>query len=159
MSSWFVVSLTLVVAVVLGARLLVPALPLRTVAGRISVTDAVLGGLGVLGLAFHCLAMFFRRLVEPLPGTDAAITDIRALGTASIVWYVVPAGLVLLGLRRGHRVALTVAALAFTAVGVTMYDGGSLDVHLAAIFASVVVLAVVVAALVLPPSRRSPVVP
>lgn len=98
MSSWFVVSLTLVVAVVLGARLLVPALPLRTVAGRISVTDAVLGGLGVLGLAF-------------------------------------------------------------TAVGVTMYDGGSLDVHLAAIFASVVVLAVIVAALVLPPSRRSPVVP
>lgn len=37
-----------------------------------------------------------------------------------------------------------------------MYDGGSLQVHLTAIFVSVVVLAGVVAILVLPPWQRSP---
>ena len=151
MSNQFVVSLALVVAVVLAARLLVSALPLRGMARRLKVADVALVVVGAAGLAFHCVAMFFRRLVDPLPGADVAISDIRALGTASIIWYVVPAALVLLGLRRVHPVGLGVTALAFTAVGVTMYNEGPLDIHLTAIFASVVVLALVSATLVLPP--------
>ena len=154
MTTPFLLSLAGVVVVALGARFLSAGLPLRGLARRITLPDAALIVAGAIGLAFHCVAMFFRRIVDPLPGADAVISDIRALGTASIVWYVVPAVLVLLGLRRVHPVGLAVAALAFVAVGVTMYDDGPLDVHLGAIFASVVVLALVTATLILPPTRR-----
>ncbi|MCY7373103.1 MAG: hypothetical protein LH461_05310 [Spirochaetaceae bacterium] len=154
MSTGFLVGLGVAVAVILGARLALSALPLRGPARRVTITDATLSVVGAAGLAFHCVAMFFRRVVDPLPGADAVISDIRALGTASIIWYVVPAVLVLLGLRRVHPVGLAVAALAFVAVGVTMYDEGPLDIHLAAIFTSVVVLALVTATLVLPPTRH-----
>ena len=153
-STRFLVSVGVVVAVILAARLALSALPLRGLARRVTLGDAALAVVGAAGLAFHCVAMFFRRLVEPLPGTDAVVTDIRALGTASIIWYVVPAVLVLLGLRRVHPLGLAAAALAFVAVGVTMYDEGPLDIHLAAIFTSVVVLALIAATLVLPPSRH-----
>ena len=154
MSTPFLLSLAGVVVVVLGARFLSAGLPLRGLARRITLTDAALIVAGAIGLAFHCVAMFFRRVVDPLPGADAVISDIRALGTSSIIWYVVPAVLVLLGLRRVHPAALAVAALAFVAVGVTMYDEGPLDIHLAAIFTSVVILALIPATLVLPPSRH-----
>jgi hypothetical protein len=85
---------------------------------------------------------------------------INALGTASIIRYAVPATLVVLGLRRQHPAALAAVALALTAVGITMYDGGSLSTHLTAIFVSVVVLTTVASTLVLlrggalPPSAR-----
>jgi len=154
MSTPFLLSLAGVVVVVLGARFLSAGLPLRGLARRITLPDAALIVAGAIGLAFHCVAMFFRRVVDPLPGADAVISDIRALGTSSIIWYVVPAVLVLLGLRRVHPAALAVAALAFVAVGVTMYDEGPLDIHLAAIFTSVVILALIPATLVLPPSRH-----
>lgn len=154
-STQFLVILAVVVGVVLGARLVLTALPLRGLARRVTIGDACLAVVGAAGLAFHCVAMFFRRLVEPLPGTDAVVTDIRALGTASIIWYVVPAVLVLLGLRRAHPVGLAAAALTFVAVGVTMYSSGPLDIHLAAIFASVVALALIIATLVLPPTRQT----
>lgn len=154
MSTPFLLSLAGVVVVVLGARFLLAGLPLRGLARRITLPDAALIVVGAAGLAFHCVAMFFRRVVDPLPGADAVISDIRALGTSSIIWYVVPAVLVLLGLRRVHPAALAVAALAFVAVGVTMYDEGPLDIHLAAIFTSVVILALIAATLVLPPSRH-----
>ena len=154
MSTPFLLSLAGVVVVVLGARFLSAGLPLRGSARRITLPDAALIVAGAIGLAFHCVAMFFRRVVDPLPGADAVISDIRALGTSSIIWYVVPAVLVLLGLRRVHPAALAVAALAFVAVGVTMYDEGPLDIHLAAIFTSVVILALITATLVLPPSRH-----
>jgi len=154
MSTPFLLSLAVVVVVVLGARFLSNGLPLRGLARRITLPDAALLVAGSVGLAFHCVAMFFRRVLDPLTGADAAISDIRALGTASIIWYVVPAFLVLIGLRRVHPAALASAASAFVAVGVTMYDNGPLDIHLAAIFASVVALALVSATLVLPPSRN-----
>jgi len=151
MSNRFVVSLALVVAGVLAARLLVSALPLRGLARRLTVADVALVVVGAAGLTFHCVAMFFRRLVDPLPGVDSVVSDIRALETASIIWYAVPAVLVLIGLRRVQPVALGVTALAFAAVGVTMYNEGPLDIHLTAIYGSAVVLALVVATLVLPP--------
>jgi peptidoglycan/LPS O-acetylase OafA/YrhL len=113
--------------------------------------DAALVAGGSVLLAWHCLAMFFTSLAERVPGTDTAIQDIRALGTASLIWYVVPAFVVLAGLRRLHRGALGVAALALLAIGLTMYNGGSLEQHLVAIWVGVVLLAGVLAVLVLPP--------
>jgi hypothetical protein len=96
--------------------------------------------------------MFFTSLAERLPGTATAIQDIRALGTASVTWYAVPAIAVLLGLRRLHWCALGVAALALLSIGTTMYNGGSLYQHLVAIWVGVVLLAAVLATLVMPPS-------
>lgn len=155
MSTRFVLSLVVVVAVVLAARVLSSSLPVRRFAKQVTVVDTVLLGVGVAILAFHCGAMFFPRLVDPLPGVDVAAGDIRALGTASIVWYVAPAVVVLLGLRRQHLLAQTAVAVALAAVGITMYDGGSLQAHLAAIFLSVLILVGVTAALLLPPWRRA----
>lgn len=120
---------------------------------RVSLADAALVLVGTAGLAFHCLAMFFRALIEPLPGAGPAISDIRALGTASVVWYVVPAVLVLLGLRRQQPLAVAALALCLVAVALTMFVAGSLQVHLTTIFASVVVSTLVAATLVLPPRR------
>lgn len=158
MSAAFVVSVAAVVAVILGSRFLLTALPLAHIALPISIADAVLAGVGVLGLAFHCGAMFSRSLVAWLPGTGPAIHEIGALGTASVIWYLVPALAVLLGLRRQHPLAVVVVALALAAVGITMYDGGSLQAHLTAIFVAVVILAGVATTLLLPPWRRTPVV-
>jgi hypothetical protein len=73
-----------------------------------------------------------------------------------MVWYAVPAALVVLGLRRQHPAALTAVSLALTAVGITMYDGGSLPTHLTAIFVSVVILASVASTLLLPPWGSRP---
>ncbi len=154
MSDRFLLSLLAVVLVVLAARALWGGLPLRRFATRVTVADTALLAVGSAVLAFHCGAMFFPRLVDPLPGTGAAASDIRALGTASIVWYVVPAVLVLVSLRRQHVTGLAAVALTLTAVGVTMYNGGSLQVHLAAIYISVLTLAGVSAALLLPPWAR-----
>lgn len=119
------------------------------------MVDAVLLGVGVAILAFHCGAMFFPRLVEPVPGVDVVAGDIRALGTASIVWYVAPAVLVLLALRRQHLIGQIAVAVALAAVGITMYNGGSLQAHLVAIFMSVLILVGVTATLLLPPWRRA----
>ncbi|MDQ6776111.1 MAG: hypothetical protein M3071_07820 [Actinomycetota bacterium] len=158
MSTGFLVSLAVVVAVLLSARFLLAALPLRRVAVPVTITDVALAGVGILGLAFHCGAMFSRSLVEWLPGTGSVIREIGALGTGSVILYVVPALLVLLGLRRQHPVAPVVMALALAAVGVTMYDGGSLQAHLTAIFVAVVALAAVATMLTLPPWWHGPTV-
>ncbi len=151
MSSRFVVSLLAAVIVVLAARALWAGLPLAKFAKRVTVADTALLVVGIAVLAFHCGAMFFPRLVDPLPLTGAAASDIRALGAASIVWYVVPAILLLIALRRQHVTGQAAVALTLTVVGVTMYNGGSLQVHLAAIYFSVMTLAGVSAALLLPP--------
>jgi len=158
-SSQFVLGVIVVVAAVLGARFLVPGLPLPRVATPITVSQSMVSGVGVAGLALHCGAMFFPRLVEAVPGLAGVASDIRALGTASIIWYAVPAGMVLLGLRRQHPVAVTAVALSLVAVGFTMYNGGSLQVHLVAIFVSVLALAGTASLVVLPPWRRGPVAP
>jgi len=71
-----------------------------------SAADAVVAGIGVLGLVLHCGAMFFPSLVARLPGSGGVIDEVNALGTVSIIGYVVPAVLVPLGFRRQHRVVL-----------------------------------------------------
>jgi hypothetical protein len=151
-SPTFLVTLGVAAALPFGLRLLLPGLPVRGVALRLRFVDAALLAAGVLLLAFHCFAMFFTSLAERLPGTATAIQDIRALGTASVIWYAAPAIAVLLGLRRLHWCALGVAALALLAIGTTMYNGGSLYQHLVAIWVGVVLLAAVLATLVMPPS-------
>lgn len=157
MSAGFVQTLAAVVVVVLGARVLAAGLPLRRAARRMSGADAGLLVVGIAGLAFHCAAMFFRSRVLAVPGTTAAVNMINSLGTGSIVWYVVSAALAVAGLRRQHRAAVFAAGLALAAVGVTMYDGGPLNAHLASIFATAVVLAGIAAVLILPPWRsRAP---
>jgi hypothetical protein len=97
--------------------------------------------------------MFFPAVFDRIPLALTAIRQIDRLGSVSIAWYVVAAVLVLAGLRRQHPVAVVVVALALAAVGITMYDGGSLHAHLVAIFAAVVVLAGCGAFLILPPWR------
>lgn len=151
MSTGYLVSLALIVAAMLGARWLFPFLPVRRLASPMTAADAVLAAVGMAGLVFHCGAMFFRSVVAALPGAGAVIDEIDALGTTSIIWYVGAAVLVLLALRHQHPITLGVVALALVAVGVTMYDGGSLQTHLAAIFILVLILAGVAAMLVLPP--------
>jgi peptidoglycan/LPS O-acetylase OafA/YrhL len=99
--------------------------------------------------------MFFTSLAERVPGSDSVIQDIRALGTASVVWYVLPAIAVLLGLRRLPWSALGLAAFALLWIGITMYNGGSLDRHLVAIWMGVALLAAVLAALVMPPTTKA----
>lgn len=151
MSTRFLLELVAVVVVLLAARLLRRELPVRGFAARLSTGDGVALIVGTLGLVFHCGAMFFRSRVEAIPGTGAAVRAVDALGGLSVVWYVVAALLVLLGLRRLPRLAVALLALALLAVGVTMYDGGPLHVHLTAIFVAVLLLAAVVFLLALPP--------
>lgn len=152
MSTSFVLSLITVVAVAMCARLGLGGLPLRNLAERLSVGDAVISGIGLLGLAFHCGAMFFTGLVEAIPGAPGPVETINALGTASIVWYIVPSVLLPAGLRRLHWSGVMAVSLTLIAVGVTMYNGAPLDVHLATIFAAVLVLALVAVTLVLSPT-------
>ena len=139
---------------ILAARFVMSPLPLRRIAVRVAVVDAAMIGAGVAGLVFHCGAMFFRRTTERLPGAHVAIGAINAMGTASRVWFIVPALLVVIGLRRQYPGGVLVVAAALAAVGVTMYDHGSLRTHLTAIFVAVVVLATVVSVLVVPPWRH-----
>ncbi|MEO8329977.1 MAG: hypothetical protein ABI586_08235 [Candidatus Nanopelagicales bacterium] len=155
MSTRYVLSLVVVVVVAIVARFALPNLPLAHKAQRISAADALLVGLGVTGLLAHCTAMFFPELVDPFPWTAQAMIQIRGLGTASIVWYVVPCCLVLLGLRRIHPAALGAVAVSFAGVGISMYNGSSLTAHLAWIFALIVVMVAVAAAFILPPRRTS----
>jgi len=125
---------------------------MRRVAVRITRVPAVLADIGIVGLVLHCGAMFFPSVVGEPPGTHRVIGAINALGAVSRIWYIAAAVLVLIGLQPQHVVARVIVALALVAVGVTMYGGGPLRTHLVAIFAAVVVLAGVAAALVVSPS-------
>lgn len=151
MSTGFVVAVVVAVLIVAGARFTVRGLPLHGRTTRLTIAEAGLILIGSVTLAFHCGAMFFTELAGRLPGTDAVIHDIRALGTASLIWYAAPAGVVIIGLRRLSLAGLTAVIVALAAIGITMCDGGSLRNHLAAIFVGVLILAAVLAALVEPP--------
>lgn len=157
MSTSFVVGLMVVVVLVAGARLVFRWLPLSRYANRLTVGDTAMIVVGLVGLVFHCGAMFATGSARSVPGAASSVDAINAMGTASIVLFAVPALLVLAGSRRLHWAGFAAAGSALIAVGVTMYNDGPLDVHLTALFAAVVVLAGVAAALVLPPirSRRS----
>lgn len=135
MSSSYVVALLIagVVAIVVGL-----VLPFLRGVQRPRPVDGVLVVVGWLGLALHCGAMFGRPLVSWIPGSTAYVDVVNGMGSGSVVLYVVPAVLLLVGLRGARPVLLAVCSLALVAVGITMYDGGSLPTHLTAIFAAVV---------------------
>lgn len=135
-------SLLAVVVVLFALRFAVPTLPLEGLARPLRPLDAVVAAVGVLGLVGHCGAMFYPDVIGLIPGIDGYMRAVNALGAASIVLYTVPALLIIIGLRRQHPVALAVLAAALLAVGITMYNGGSLNAHLTAISVSIVVLAV-----------------
>lgn len=138
----------------LGARAVLPGLPWKRYARTSTWLDIVLLTLGALGLVMHCVAMFYRDLIDAIPGTGGYARAVNEMGWVSITLYVLPAALVLAGLRRQHPLALAIVVITLVAVGVTMYDGGPLTIHLATIAAAALALALTTALLVRLPRRR-----
>ncbi len=153
MTTGFSITLAVVAVLVLLARFVVPQLPVKSRAARLSSVDAALLGVGVLGLVFHCTAMFSRRIYDGAAVLRPLVGAVNSMGVASVVLFVVPALLILIGLRRQQRGALAALSLTLIAVGVTMYVRGPLPLHLAAIFAATIALAALVSLFVLPPWR------
>ncbi|GAA3640984.1 hypothetical protein GCM10022200_25890 [Microbacterium awajiense] len=152
-------ALVLVPALLFAARFLSKKLPWGKYARRSSRVDVTLLVIGVIGLVLHCVAMFYRSILAVIPGTDGYIAAVNAMGPASVVLYVVPALLVLIGLRRQRPVALVIVAVTLVAVCVTMYNGGPLSIHLVTIAAATVAIAGTAALLVKrPPDRHKPAV-
>lgn len=142
MPTSFVLALATVVVVLLLARLTVRSLPSMTWARPIRPRDAAAVGLGVIGLILHCAAMFNQPLIGNLPGVERYVIAVNGLGGVSIALFVAPGCLLLAGLHAQRRPVLVLLVASLLAVGITMYDGGSLGVHLACIFASVVLLSI-----------------
>lgn len=159
MSAAFVLTLAGVSLILLILRLVVPGLPVNRLARRLTRFDLALTLLGVLGLVLHCASMFFRPIVAALPGSDTVISQINSMGTASMVWFAVPALLVLVGLRRQHWAALALLAASLLAVGLTMYNGTALFTHLDTIFAAGVMIAATLFLLGQPPWHRASAAP
>ncbi|WP_427007906.1 hypothetical protein [Pseudarthrobacter sp. H2] len=156
MTTDFVGGLAVVVLLLLLARLVVPGLPPQSLAARLTPVDAGLAAAGIAGLVLHCASMFFEPVVSSFPGSAAVISQINSMGPASVIWYAVPSLLLLAGLRRHDTVVLAVLAVALLTVGVTMYNGAALWIHLDAVFAAGVVTAAILFLLVVPPWRTGP---
>ena len=155
----FTAALVLIPALLFAARFLSKKLPWGRYARRSSWVDVTLLVIGAIGLVLHCAAMFYRSILGVIPRTDGYIAAVNAMGPASVVLYVVPALLVLIGLRRQHPVALVIVAVTLVAVGVTMYNSGPLSIHLVTIATATVAIAGTAALLVKrPPDRRTPAV-
>lgn len=105
-------------------------------------------GLGVVGLVAHCVAMFFTDGARSVPGAGGYVDGVNGMGITSMVLYAVPALLVVAGLWPVARWALATVVALLVAVGVTMYNGGPLTVHLTTILLVVIALATTMAALV-----------
>ncbi|MBG6218226.1 hypothetical protein IWX75_002707 [Arthrobacter sp. CAN_A6] len=156
MSLEFVLTVAGVAVALLVLRLVLPGLPAKRFARRLTPLDVGLTVVGVLGLILHCASMFFRPLVAAIPGSSNVISQISSMGSASIIWFAVPALLVVVGLRRQHWVALILLAGSLLAVGITMYNGTALSTHLDTIFAAGVTIAATVFLLSAPPWHREP---
>ncbi len=108
MSNEFVLSLAGIAVALLAVRLLVPAVPPAGLARRITPAELAVTVAGLAGLLLHCGAMFFEPVVAAIPGTGPVIGQINGMGTASMLWYAVPAVLLLAGLRRQQIIAVVV---------------------------------------------------
>ncbi len=153
-SDRYVTALAVVVGLVLVSRFIIASLPLTQWAAPMTGSEALLFSVGCAGLALHCWAMFFPSQIRALPGGREVISLVDPLGTSSILWYAIGAAAIIFGLHSQHLVAQIAAAIGLAAVGYTMYDGGPLNTHLTAIFATVVLLALIASFLVVPPWRR-----
>lgn len=154
MTAEFSISLAVACALILLARLVLPQLPLTRLAVRVTGGDVALLGVGTVGLTFHCTAMFFRPVFDGIPAAAPLVDAVNAMSVASIALYVVPALVLLVGFRNQHWVALTAMTLALVAVGLTMYLGSPLRVHLSTIFIVVVILVAELSLLVKAPWQR-----
>ena len=136
---------------------LLPAARVRASNSRgASRPDVVLVLLGWLGLTFHCSAMFYRSAVESIPGTGSLVETVNAMSTGSVVAFTVPAALLLIGLRRARPWLIGSVFAALAAVGVTMYNGGSLNAHLTAIFVAIALIGFATAELLAAGRTESP---
>lgn len=143
----FVVSVALI-ALGLVALRLIGLFPVLAAARPLGRVDALVAFIGALALFYHCLAMFFPDLGRAVPGGPALVPVIDDLGVVSAILFVLSALVLLVGIRRLHPLTVGLNALGLVAVGVTMYDGGPVAVHLAAIAVEAVVLAVTLTAFV-----------
>lgn len=137
----FAIAMWSAAVVIIGLRFLLPGLPLSRVRALAPVEWAI-AVVGMLGLVLHCTSMFALPLVAWIPGSEPVTRAINGLGIASIIWYVVPAVLVVAGLRKVPPIVLVVDVLALAFVGITMYNGSPLALHLTSILTLIVVLAV-----------------
>jgi len=154
MTAAFSISLAVICALIVAARFALPRLPLARAGVRVGLADLTLLALGILGLTFHCTAMFYRQVYGGILVAQPLVDAINGMAAASVALFVVPALLLLIALRRQHWIALAVMTLALIAVGLTMYLGSPLRLHLVSIFIAVVVLVGVLSLLVRGPSHR-----
>lgn len=141
MTEAYLLALIGTLLLLVAIRIVVPGLPVQRWTRPIRRLDALLVLVGDVGLVLHCAAMFARPFAMGIPGVSALVPAVNALGTTSLLLYIAPAALVLVGLRRLWPPVPAVVLIPLVAVGVTMYDGGPLRVHLAAISVAVVLLA------------------
>ncbi len=116
--------------------------------------DLALVVVTLLALGFHCAAMFFPAAVAAVPVSDDAAEAVRDLGAASQAAYWLPAGVLVLALRRAWTPLLVVEVSVLLAVGITMFWSFSLTMHLVTIAGSVVVTAAVLATATYRPAVR-----
>lgn len=154
MTAQFSITLAVVCGLIVLVRFALPQLPLTRFARRLNGGDVALVIVGMLGLTFHCTAMFFRKIFDPIPAVTPLVHAVNALGAASIALYVVPALLLLIGFRNQLWVALVVLIISLIAVGLTMYLGSPLRVHLTTIFIAVVLIVGILSLLVRGPWQR-----
>ena len=143
---WAVLSATALVAVAvrLGARR-----PLwRRRASVVPARDLAVAAAAGAALVFHCAAMFFPDVVDAVPLGEQPAAAVRDLGLVSQVAYWVPAGVLVVALRRVWPPALVLLTAALVGVGYTMYVPHRLEVHLAWLAAAVISLVAVMTALV-----------
>lgn len=107
---------------------------------HLGAAELTIGGLAVIALVFHCLAMFVPILVPPIAPIQSMARAITDLGPASQVAYWVPAAILLAVLRGLPVLVLGALAAALLAVGVTMFWPFALGIHLAAIAVAVSLL-------------------
>lgn len=148
------IALVLIPVLLFAVRIFSAKLPWMTYARPSTWPDVAMLAVGVLGLVLHCVSMFYRDLLAAVPGMGGYIQAVNAVGAASIVLYVLPALLVLVALRRQHLVAVIIVATTLIAVGVTMYNGGPLSVHLVTIAAATIAISGTVALLMRRPGDR-----
>jgi len=141
-------ALVIFAAAGLGVRVAHGGPLLRRQASALSRLDLAPAFVAVLALGFHCAAMFFPSVVAEIPGAVGGAGAVRALGTASQLAYWLPAGVLLLALRRTWTPLLVAEAGVLLAVGVTMFWDFGLPVHLSAIAGSVAVTVTVLTTVV-----------
>lgn len=138
-------ALVLVAVAGLAVRVTHGEVLLRQRAAPLGRLDLAVVLVALLALGFHCAAMFFRSVVAAITGADDAIVAVSELGTASQVAYWVPAGLLLIALRRAWAPLLIAEGGVLLAVGATMFWDFGLRAHLVAIAGAVAVTTAVLA--------------